>query len=732
MSASPQPLHSSIGQHDAQQMTDYMIGHHSYMNPSSSIENGNNKDYGGSLVSSDLQSADNIYGSIVKQELDYHGLDKDSMDRSTRTQVQGVSARTNSDIGIINNGHSISGNDIIDKKDIGFSTDSPSAIGNASHFDLSLLGQNMGSRKEGSHDKKSTPESAFDQMAEITKTAGDININDQSMGSSLGSSLNAEINTAINNSVGSGSRKKATSGQNLSLQNFHLDPQDFQNFLMINPPIVEYSPYYYMMSMNGNSAESAANVANAAASVAQQSHQLNQQGQHNRIGQHGKLNRQLSQGGQLNQMNQLNQGQLNQGQVNPSQVNPSQMNPSQMDQRQMNQSQFSRNQVNANQMNQNQMNQNQINQNQINQTSQSQPNQPSTPMDQVYGFQSTNTDNGYQVVYPGQQMNANDSYPKLQQPQPRTMPRSALFNHRQSLALERPQSALLGSQSGMMGPNRLGVEPPGPTDADGPAVAYPPAPRRRLSISNGQIGQISMIVHRSEAQGEQTRASDENLVSDEDLGKSRRSDLMPHVQNSQGTSVPVAHVSASGGMERPRVPNRSEIEVDKDGVPKRQLIYNNEVIFNPNAGPIPGTAAWKRQRILERNRIAASRCRQKKKNLQKRLQQDVKSLKRKKQYLEIVVLGLKQKIRDYMKESGIGLDEILGSGNEDFRHSQSGDDTGDDYLSSSDEKKFKSSKNGKNSSGNKAALEPPKVTTDTLRKLLMSGDQDMYADLGSS
>lgn len=698
-------------------MTDYMIGHDSYMNPSSSIENGNNKDYGRSLASSDLQSADNIYGSIVKQELDYHGLNKNSMNQNTRNQVRGVSARTNSDISIINNGHSISGNDIINKKDIGFSTDSPSAIDNANHFDLSLLGQNMGSRKEASRDKKSTPESAFDQMAEITKTAGDININDQSMGPSLDSSLNAEINTAINNSVGSGSRKKPASGQNLSLQNFHLDPQDFQNFLMINPPLVEYSPYYYMMSMNGNSAESAANVANAAASVAQQTHHLNQQGQHNRIGQYGKVNRQLSQDGQLNQMNQLNQGQLNQGQVNPSQMNPSQMNQNQVNQNQVNQSQLSQNQVNQNQINQNQINQNQTNQSQLN--------QPSTPMDQVYGFQSRNTDNGYQVVYPGQQMNANDSYPKLQQPQPRTMPRSALFNHRQSLALERPQSAFLGSESGMMGPNRLGVEPPGSADADGPSVAYPPAPRRRLSISNGQIGQISMIVHRSEAQGE-------DLASDENVGKSRRSDLMPHVQNSQGTSVPVAHVSASGGIQRPQVPNRSEIEVDKDGVPKRQLIYNNQVIFNPNAGPIPGTAAWKRQRILERNRIAASRCRQKKKNLQKRLQQDVKSLKRKKQYLEIVVLGLKQKIRDYMRESGIGLDEILGSGNENFQHLQSGDDTGDDYLSSSDEKRSKSSKNGKNSSGNKAALELPKVTTDTLRKLLMSGDGDVYADFGSS
>jgi hypothetical protein len=63
-------------------------------------------------------------------------------------------------------------------------------------------------------------------------------------------------------------------------------------------------------------------------------------------------------------------------------------------------------------------------------------------------------------------------------------------------------------------------------------------------------------------------------------------------------------------------------------VPDQKLIYNNEVIFNPDAGPIPGTAAWKKARLLERNRIAASKCRQRKKAAQIRLKEDVLNYER--------------------------------------------------------------------------------------------------------
>lgn len=57
--------------------------------------------------------------------------------------------------------------------------------------------------------------------------------------------------------------------------------------------------------------------------------------------------------------------------------------------------------------------------------------------------------------------------------------------------------------------------------------------------------------------------------------------------------------------------------------PNHLLIYNNEVIYNPNDGPIPGTAAWKKERLLERNRVAASKCRQRKKQAQQQLQDNM-------------------------------------------------------------------------------------------------------------
>lgn len=61
--------------------------------------------------------------------------------------------------------------------------------------------------------------------------------------------------------------------------------------------------------------------------------------------------------------------------------------------------------------------------------------------------------------------------------------------------------------------------------------------------------------------------------------------------------------------------------------PNYQLLYNNEVIFSSESGPIPGTAAWKKERLLERNRVAASKCRQRKKQAQQQLQENISRLK---------------------------------------------------------------------------------------------------------
>lgn len=152
--------------------------------------------------------------------------------------------------------------------------------------------------------------------------------------------------------------------------------------------------------------------------------------------------------------------------------------------------------------------------------------------------------------------------------------------------------------------------------------------RRRISISNGQIGQI--INH------EAIFASDD--TDQESVPPSTGYDALinnfaqhPHagqqsgvvVNSFQGQLGPVvAHnVSHVGDTSQDEVnPMTSAAGVPP---PNHQLIYNNEVIYNPNNGPIPGTAAWKKERLLERNRIAASKCRQRKKQAQMQLQSNI-------------------------------------------------------------------------------------------------------------
>ena len=100
--------------------------------------------------------------------------------------------------------------------------------------------------------------------------------------------------------------------------------------------------------------------------------------------------------------------------------------------------------------------------------------------------------------------------------------------------------------------------------------------------------------------------------------------------------------------------------------PNHQLIYNDEVIYNPNNGPITGTAAWKKERLLERNRIAASKCRQRKKNAQLQLQESVNRMERdlavknqKIQELENVVQRYKMNVRQYLEEGKVNEELLL-------------------------------------------------------------------------
>lgn len=83
--------------------------------------------------------------------------------------------------------------------------------------------------------------------------------------------------------------------------------------------------------------------------------------------------------------------------------------------------------------------------------------------------------------------------------------------------------------------------------------------------------------------------------------------------------APIAHNNVTSNSTK----HQSREEYSGVPPPNHLLIYNNEVIYNPNNGPMPGTAAWKRERLLERNRVAASKCRQRKKHAQQQLQDNM-------------------------------------------------------------------------------------------------------------
>ncbi|SCU81489.1 LANO_0B03268g1_1 [Lachancea nothofagi CBS 11611] len=76
-------------------------------------------------------------------------------------------------------------------------------------------------------------------------------------------------------------------------------------------------------------------------------------------------------------------------------------------------------------------------------------------------------------------------------------------------------------------------------------------------------------------------------------------------------------------------------------------------------GVVPGTPVWKRERLLERNRIAASKCRQRKKMAQQQLQKDVSLLahentemRKRLQYFEKLVYKFKKFTEMHMASCG--------------------------------------------------------------------------------
>ncbi|AOA63660.1 Transcription factor of the ATF/CREB family [Komagataella phaffii CBS 7435] len=155
-------------------------------------------------------------------------------------------------------------------------------------------------------------------------------------------------------------------------------------------------------------------------------------------------------------------------------------------------------------------------------------------------------------------------------------------------------------------------------DNDGIVPSNPQFPtlKRRISISNGQIGQLIQATHMYQQQQQKGANFDQQELVKTSEHQARKTPT--HNIKLEDNSEFVSSLDSEGSDTK-----SSTIVLDDDGLPKHQLLYNNEVIFNPNDTLIPGTSAWKRQKLLERNRIAASKCRHKKKVIQEKLQKDV-------------------------------------------------------------------------------------------------------------
>ena len=436
----------------------------------------------------------------------------------------------------------------------------------------------------------------------------------------------------VKSNSGTGTGTGSASG--FTYENFHLDPQDFQNFLLINPPLTEYSSHYYM----NMSKPQQQNVQQQ--QLEQHPQQLEQQQSqaqepmsvpaHSHLHSHSQQTQTNNYGAQSDPVELIEQL------ITPSGMEPTLMQP---------------------------------------------PSYTAPPQRASFAVAGTVLPE-FQFTGPGSGTGPGTGtgtgtgginrhvHGHIQEHSRNIQGQS----HVQAQSQSHPQMSFQHPQQQLPPQSTMTFEDIHFED--------PPLPTRRLSISNGQIGQISMMVHSLYNHGHNhghgnnnyesaaTTATNSNSVMSGSPGDMNGVAMIsrtgqPTIQLDNGTTdvtengdvsvnVPI-HVSNQGSLN---VGVDSQIEVDNNGVPRRPLIYNNEVIFNPN-GPIPGTNAWKRAKILERNRIAASKCRAKKKNMQKKLEEDVAVLQEENDKLKIMMKDLRGRIVRYCEKTGVGLDVIL-------------------------------------------------------------------------
>ncbi|GMM32744.1 Cst6 protein [Saccharomycopsis crataegensis] len=141
-----------------------------------------------------------------------------------------------------------------------------------------------------------------------------------------------------------------------------------------------------------------------------------------------------------------------------------------------------------------------------------------------------------------------------------------------------------------------------------------------------------------------------NNTNNNDNTNTNNSNTVVTLLNSQRPIPPQTPTSATTQLS---ARDTNTFLVSHHQYPSPQLLMTTGT---PPGAPIPGTAAWKRARLLERNRVAASKCRQKKKVAQQQLQEEAnvatrecKLLRQRVEYLESTLGKVKDVMRNHMK-----------------------------------------------------------------------------------
>ena len=175
-----------------------------------------------------------------------------------------------------------------------------------------------------------------------------------------------------------------------------------------------------------------------------------------------------------------------------------------------------------------------------------------------------------------------------------------------------------------------------------PINGYQPR-RRRVSLANGQISKLINY----EASSQYNGLDDDNDEYEQFSPQQNNSPMisqegMPFDYNVEGIgsgpnmlNVASTDRSIDASLHEPLVQAPSgapkSTNLQQQGRPPttempyldHQFIYNNEIVPNPSHGPLPGSTAWKKERSLERNRIAAFKSRQRKRQAHQNLQETI-------------------------------------------------------------------------------------------------------------